>query len=244
MKIAASSAAFERALAAGDLTQLEWLDQCASDHEADGVLFDIRHFPRTDSDYLAQLKKMAADLGLTVAGLSASTPDTADIQTALALGAPLLVISAPAAPGQAEAWNDFLATMRPLAAAAKRANVTLALRNAPNTLCETVADCKRATKDVDSAWLRYALDVAALEASESSGTLNLKAVLAIHRITDLETFARDATEARTIVNALRGFRGFVAIEHRDANAERTAYHRAMRTLRAASAQAALETSDG
>jgi len=58
-------------LARGELTQLEWLDLCASELDLDGVLFDTRHFARTDADYLAQLKKTAVDLGLTVTGLVA-----------------------------------------------------------------------------------------------------------------------------------------------------------------------------
>ena len=68
MKIACSTASFERALAEKSLTQLEWLDLCANELEVEGVVFDARHFLRTDDEYLAQLKKLCVDVGLTVAG--------------------------------------------------------------------------------------------------------------------------------------------------------------------------------
>ncbi|MFN2450529.1 MAG: hypothetical protein ABR508_12200, partial [Candidatus Baltobacteraceae bacterium] len=101
MKLACSSSAFDQDLRSGDLTQLEWLDRCAGSIAADGVVFDMRHFPRTDDDYLAQLKKMAADSGLTVAALRDDaffqTQDTAKtLGIALALGAPLLTAPLPA----------------------------------------------------------------------------------------------------------------------------------------------------
>ncbi len=55
MKIACSSGAFAGPLAAGSLSQLEWLDACANELEVDGVVFAADHFPRTDAEYLAQL---------------------------------------------------------------------------------------------------------------------------------------------------------------------------------------------
>jgi len=78
MKLACSSTAFDQQLRSGDLTQLEWIDACARELAADGVVFDVRHFPRTDTDYLAQVKKMSADLGLTVAALRHDGFFTAD----------------------------------------------------------------------------------------------------------------------------------------------------------------------
>ena len=67
MKLACASGALNREIESGELTQLEFLDLCARDLASDGVVLDVRHFPRTDGDYLAQLKKMAADRGLDIA---------------------------------------------------------------------------------------------------------------------------------------------------------------------------------
>src|SRR5579884_2644633 len=103
MKLASSSTAFDEQLRSDRLTQLEWLDLCAHELAADGVVFDVRHFPRTDTDYLAQLKKMAVDLGLTVAALRHDGFFEGDdahmaqaVEIALALGAPLLCAPLPA----------------------------------------------------------------------------------------------------------------------------------------------------
>src|SRR5215469_1212812 len=67
VKLACSSSAFDQALQSGRLTQLEFLDLAARELRVDGIVLDARHFPRTDSDYLAQIKKMAADTCLTIA---------------------------------------------------------------------------------------------------------------------------------------------------------------------------------
>src|SRR5579875_1501161 len=70
MKLACTSGAFHAVIESGGLTQLEFLDFCAREAACDGIVFDVRHFPRTDDEYLAQLKKMATDRGLTVAAVA------------------------------------------------------------------------------------------------------------------------------------------------------------------------------
>ena len=70
MKLACASSSLHRDIERGELTQLEFFDLCARELACDGVVLDVRHFPRTDDDYLAQVKKMAADRGLTIAALT------------------------------------------------------------------------------------------------------------------------------------------------------------------------------
>src|SRR5579863_9211938 len=70
MKLACASSSFHRDIERGELTQLEFLDLCARELACDGVVLDVRHFPRTDDDYLAQIKKMATDRGLSIAALA------------------------------------------------------------------------------------------------------------------------------------------------------------------------------
>lgn len=205
MKLAISSAAFDRRLASGDLTQLEWLESCARSFDVDGVVFDLRHFPRRDRDYLAQLKKMAVDGGLAIAALDAdgffTTADDearASIVTdAATLGAPLVVASLPP-PGEipAAGFNEAVRAGKLAARAAKAANVTLALRNAPGTLGSSALELKRFVKDVDSAWVRFAIDAACIEPEE-----------------------RRALEARTVITYARemsklgAMRAFVCLEY-------------------------------
>jgi len=242
MKIACSSATFARPIAAGDLTQLEWLDICANELEVDGVVFDRAQFPRTDREYLAQLKKQASDLGLTVAAVSAAGafgPECDElIEVAVALGAPLLIGASPAAGDDPAAWGAFADAVKERSRAAKGANVTLAARNAPGTLCASSADLKRLAKDVDSAWLRFALDAAALGASDPADALLPKSVIAVHTIANLASFAAAGDgEAARVIGALARFRGFLVLEARDSPEPRDAYHRAVERFAAERANA-------
>jgi len=230
MKVACSSASFARAFTAGTLTQLEWLDICANELEVDGIIFDTRDFPRDDAEYLAQLKKSATDLGLTVAALAVGLLETqnaaARLGVAAALGAPLLIAGAPERSDDPQAWGAFADTLKAASGAAKRTNVTLALRASQGTLCESVADYKRIGKDVDSAWLRFALPPLALGAADDPAALLAKAVIAMHVLGEFDSFARENdAEALALVKALARFRGFIVLEHAlEPAAATTAYH--------------------
>ncbi|MGB6894787.1 MAG: sugar phosphate isomerase/epimerase family protein [Dehalococcoidia bacterium] len=72
MKLACSSWSFEQVIAAGQMDQGEWLRFCAEELVLDGVEFLDRHFPTTDIAYLREIKKLCADLYLTVCGASVS----------------------------------------------------------------------------------------------------------------------------------------------------------------------------
>jgi L-ribulose-5-phosphate 3-epimerase len=72
MKLACSSWSFEQVIAAGQMDQREWLRFCAQDLTLDGVELLDRHFPATDVAYLRQIKKLCADLYLTICAASVS----------------------------------------------------------------------------------------------------------------------------------------------------------------------------
>jgi len=221
MKFACSSRSFAPAFAEGRITHLEWLDVCANELEVDGVVLAASDFPRTDDDYLAQVKKTAADLGLTIAAVEAADlwdEPAAALAVAVAVGAPLVATRAAAEANEPEAAGAFIAAARRAARAAKAANVTLALRPAPGTLCATGAELKGLLKDVDGAWLRPALDTAA----DPLGTPLERAVIAHH--------ALGADDAAGIA-ALARFRGFVVLAA-TADREPSAYHAALAAFRA------------
>jgi hypothetical protein len=222
MKLACSSSLYDAPLAAGDLTQIEWIDLCARTLEVDGLVFGLRHFPRSDGEYLAQIKKMCADLGLTVAAV-----ETGDLfaerregsawpafEAAEALGAPLVLAGVPA-PDPAAAgggWQGMVGAAKLAARAAKAVNVTIAVRNAAESLCETSADLKRLAKEVDSAWLRFGVDPAALEGAAEIGALLGKTVIVSHRPGAIDAFGADqGNDVATILRSLRPFRGFFCI---------------------------------
>ena len=182
VKLACSSSSFDQALKSGRLTQLEFLDLAARELRADGAVLDVRHFPRTDDDYLAQIKKMAADTGLTIAAISSDEFFGADEQrmrdlmhVAVATGAPLLTgrLSAETA----MPWSTQLERLSTATSIAKKQNVTLAVRNAPTTFAATTADCKRVAKESDSAWLRFGIEPSAMDAASDLAAIADRTVL-------------------------------------------------------------------
>ncbi|HEY0798027.1 MAG TPA: TIM barrel protein [Candidatus Baltobacteraceae bacterium] len=243
MKIASSSASFDDRLRSGGLTQLEWLDICAKEFELDGVVLDARHFPRIDDEYVAQLKKLATDLGLSVAAVAADIVlahgDGAWLEIAARLGAPLLIARAPAADADVSAWNALAARARAVAAQAKALNVTIAVRNAPQSLCATSADLKRLAKDVDSAWIRFALDVAKLAPNESIEGVFTRTVAACHDVESLSS-GDERKGVLDVAAHLCGFRGFLVLDSIAQDAAPDQLGQAVRTARALLARAALD----
>jgi hypothetical protein len=164
MRIAVSSSTFRRPLAAGDLTQLEWVERCATELGADGVVTALVDFPRLDAEYVAQLRKVAIDLGIVPFGIDApgllepgGDPAAVERAVAVATGFGAAVIrTAPPAPGEVPPAT-FAAAVRAgkaLARGAKAANVTVLVPPAPGTIGEDFAGVRHLLKDVDSAWLR------------------------------------------------------------------------------------------
>lgn len=212
MRLACASGAFDRAVARGDLTQLEFVEACARELACDGVVLDVRHFPRLDNDYLAQIKKMTTDLGLTVAAYADDSfffgqADTiaASLERAWRLGAPLLC----ARVGRATdlPWSEQIEAIGKAAALAKGANVTIAVRNAAGSYAASGHDCKRIAKEADSAWLRLGLHPGALDAATDPASLIPYTVLLFCEIT--------LPPERDRVGAFESFRGFLALDRDD-----------------------------
>jgi hypothetical protein len=208
MRWCCSSRSFARAFGDGRLTQLEWIDLCCAHPALGGVDLAVEHFPRRDGEYLAQIKKLCADRGLTVAattiglsfGAAEIEPDVEAMRTAidlaLTIGAPLLRFSCAPAPGSpGVAWRELIRGLKASSEHAKRANVTLAVQPRPGSMIDGPADVKRAFKECDSAWLR----------------------LAAPATVPWEQLARDAvimvaSPAGSDGAALQRFRGFISLE--------------------------------
>jgi len=218
MRSCCSTASYRRAIESGALTQLEWLDLCARGLHVDGVEFDARFFPRTDDDYLAQLKKLCADRRLTVASATAISSlgggeDEAALESfvswidrAAALGAPLLRFEGGRASGSPGiAWREFVRALKHVCAEAKRRNITLALQAGDgDALVTTPLDVRRALKECDSAWLRVAMRAADLAGDASAQWRELldEAVIAT-------TKTGDRAEMAALDEA--GYDGFVSL---------------------------------
>lgn len=227
VKLASSSTAFDQQLRSGALTQLEWIDLCAHELAADGIVLDVRHFPRSDGDYLAQIKKMAADVGLSVAALrhdgffgSDHTHMEQTVGMAIALGAPLL--SAPLPPETDANWTQVQERLGTATALAKRHNVTIAVRNAPHTFAACSHDLKRVSKEADSAWLRYGPDFSALDAGSDAEALLPKTVLVWSEL-----------GSEPLAEMLSEYRGFVAMDAAQGDASSAEMKNALRRWRTA-----------
>lgn len=210
------------------------MDLCASGLDADGVVLDVRHFPRTDSDYLAQIKKMATDLGLTPAAIRDDSLFERDASGAervfeltVAVGAPLLATRLPFE--TAASWTQTLERLGDATGCAKRLNVTLAVRNAAGTFAGGSHDLKRVSKEADSAWLRYGPDFAAFGTGAQPEALLSRTVLAWH-----EAACGDEAEIAQTAGLLGAFRGFLALDRADGGASpadmQSALHRWRRAL--------------
>jgi|SRR5579862_7107386 len=233
MKLACASSALHHAIERGDLTQLEFVDLCAQELACDGVVLDVRHFPRTDDDYLAQIKKMAADRGLTIAALcdgaffaSDEASMTRVLRQAVAVGAPLVAGSL--AREVDCAWSDQLARLSVATSQAKAANVTLAVRNAPGTFAATTHDCKRVAKEADSAWLRFGPEPRAFDAASDPAALAANTVA-------LWSNVGDETEHSVgdVIRGFAGFRGHLALDEPSGDARVADMRSAMRSWRIA-----------
>jgi hypothetical protein len=178
---------------------------------------------------------MAADRGLDVVALADAgffggdeTAMRSSLERAVALGAPLL--AAPLPLETSGLWIEQLERLGSATSLAKRANVTLALRNAPGTFAATAHDCKRVSKETDSAWLRFGLDPSAFDAASDPASLAPNAVL-LWSGADAGANAMSTTLA-----AFAAFRGHLAIDERKGAATPSEMQNAMRSWRIALAE--------
>ncbi len=216
MKIATSSTSFDRFLTSGELTQLEWIDWCATELPVDGVVLDVRHFPRVDADYLAQVKKMCVDLGVTVAGVRSDDlfASHAAFDIALAVGAPLILAQASDESDDPQNWTSAVGAAQAASREAKRVNVPIALRAREGTIAPDAAALKRLAKDVDSAWLRYAFDPGAPGAGDPLAGILARSIVAAHESVELDAFGADVhADISGALRGLGGFRGFFALDY-------------------------------
>ncbi|MGH7661916.1 MAG: hypothetical protein ACRENA_13500 [Vulcanimicrobiaceae bacterium] len=216
MRLAVSSTAFDRTLAIGDLTQLELIDVCARMQSLDGIILELAHFPRRDSDYVAQIRKLSADLMLPIVAVrdDALAERSSDaLSVAAGVGAPYVLTRMPEAGiDPVHRYNAALGVLAPATAEAKRLNVTLAVRNVPGSLAADSFELGRLRKEADSAWLRFALDPLALDGPAQDGVRNY-AVLGYHAVRP-EPHDDDGR----VLAALGAFRGFLCLDVPGGNA--------------------------
>lgn len=258
MKICCTSHSYARLLSAGDLTQLEWIDLCANELGLDGVEFALAHFPRLDSEYVAQLKKLCTDRCLTVAALqhdialdAAAIDDHVlglerSLDVAEWLGAPLVRFSlAPSVGPQAVGWRELVRGLKTACVWAKRHNVTFALEPRAESLVSSSSEAKRIMKECDSAWLRLAPNASVLASPNREAWVEAleSATIVVAPMGSLDTFGADESIDYIVALTLlwqHRYRGFLTLEYNAAEAERPAVVRAVAWLRGILAKDALK----
>jgi len=158
---------------AGKMDQMSWLKECAA-IGLDGVELLNRHFPSTDADYLAKVKKACQDQYLTIAMVSAGghlsvsddakrAEEVADIErwtdVAHFLGAPCVRFfcgsSKELDAGGKPLYDKVVQAIRQIVAKGQKYGITMALENHGGTRADQLLSLM---KDVDSPYLRFTLD--------------------------------------------------------------------------------------
>lgn len=173
MKTSCSSWSYHRVIKEGRLDQMGWIRECAA-IDLDGVELLGYHFPSTEIAYLRGVRKLCADLHLTVAMVSAgghlTTSDDAKRQkevedigrwmdVAAYLGAPLIRFfcgkGAELEAGGPELYKKVMEAMRKVAAMGEQRGIVAALENHGGTTADQLLSLR---KDVNSPWLAFTLD--------------------------------------------------------------------------------------
>lgn len=172
MKISCSSWSYHRTIEAGKLDQAGWIDLCAKELKLDGVELLSNHFPRTDKQYLRDLKKRIIDYGLTVASVSASNhftvASTGDREReidkvkrwsdiGLFMSAPLIRIFAGSSDELKDRvmWDKVTKALYKCARYGEKIGVVMALENHGGFSADQVL---RMVKEAGSPWLRLTVD--------------------------------------------------------------------------------------
>lgn len=184
MQTSCSSWSYHRTIAAGSMDQLGWIRECAA-LGLDGVELLSNHFPSVEKDYLREVKKLCADLRLTIAMVSAGghltvaddaardaeVKDIAKwVDVAHWLGAPYIRFfcgsGAELAAGGKPLYAKVRKAMRKIASLGKRKGIVMALENHGGTTADQLLSLHR---DVKSDYLRFTLDTGNFPPTSSVG---------------------------------------------------------------------------
>ncbi len=239
MKSSCSSWSYHRTFAAGQLTQLGWVDECAA-LGLDGVELLGCHFPCTERDYLLAVKKRCADLYLTVAMLSAGghltvaedafrEAEIADIRAwverAAVLGAPCVRFfcgsGAELAAGGDALYEKVRTALGTVAEIGAREGIVMAMENHGGTTADQLL---RLIADVNHPYLKFTLDTGNYPPTSQVGPDTYTSIVrcAPHAAIVHAKFFNVTADGRDqefdwaqirMILAGAGFRGFLSVEY-------------------------------
>lgn len=239
MQTSCSSWSYHRTIAAGKMSQLEWIKECAN-LDLDGVELLGGHFPQTDREYLLALKKACADNFLTIAMVSAdghlTVADDAQrekeveairkwAEIAEFMGAPCVRFfcgsGAELEAGGRPLYDKVKVAIQQIAQAGAQRGIIMAMENHGGT---TAAQLLALLKDVNSPWLKFTLDTGNFPPTSQVGPETYKSIkkCAPHAAIVHAKFFNVTAEGRDrdfdwlkIRRILKraGFRGFLSVEY-------------------------------
>ncbi len=257
MKLGCSSWSYDRDLNEGRLDQLQWLRICAEDLALDGIELLDHHFPDTGQSYLRELRRRAAELGLTVSCVSVSNDfgrTTAEarrreiekvrswLHITHFLSAPVLRVFAgwlppeePPPTARKSFWPEVMACLQECAAAAAECGIVLALENHDGGgFVSRPDEIERCLREVDSPSLRLCLDTGDLGDLAAIERVARHAVHVHVKLIDLDDAGVDRHldwPATFAVLREAGYRDFLSIEYEGQEPAGTALPRAVAHLR-------------
>jgi sugar phosphate isomerase/epimerase len=177
MKLGLCTWSYHRSLESGKLNFVKLLEVCAKDLKLGGIDIIADHLPKTDKQSLLRIKKMAADLQLTIACLSPGnnfgkpTPEERKkeveavekwLDIGYTLGTPVLRIFSgwpwPYADKE-KLWPQMVDCIRECEKAAKEAGIVLAIEpHNDGGFLPTAVDTLRLLKELNSEWVKLNLD--------------------------------------------------------------------------------------
>ena len=175
MRVGCAAYSYREALTSGTLTLEEFVDRCAG-LGLDGVELTSYYFPRTDREYLNQLKRHCFRRGqhilATAVGSTLTLEDEGKrreqlgmirdwIEHSVILGSPCLrVFAGPVPPGDSEeqAFRRALEALQECVEAGARAGVSIALEN-HGGVTATARQVQRFLEAINSPWFGVNLDL-------------------------------------------------------------------------------------
>lgn len=248
MNTACNSWSYYRTIEAKKMDQIAWVRECAA-LGLDGIELLGYHFPRTDRAYLVELKKLCADLYLTIAMVSAegyfTGPDDARrqkeiesirqwVEIAEFLGAPRVRFfcgkSAELLAGGPVLFKKVVKALSDVAAIGAEHGIVMALENHSGMTADQLLAILDA---VNSPWLKLNLDTGNFPPTEKATT---EAYAAIERCAPHAAIVHakflnvkpDGSDGEFDFKRIHGlleragFRGFLSVEYEGKDADEVA----------------------
>lgn len=250
MKIGCTSWSFRNSLEKGKLDSIQWIKKCALELKLDGIEFLDKFVPRTDENYLKEIKKLCADLYLDIFLVSAcpvlGKEDIEEhkaqinylkqwIDIGFYMGAPIVRYLAGPKEGE-KSWDLMIEATKECVGYAQKKGIILAIEN-HSGMGETCEEILRIFEAINSPWLKLCLDTGNFKDKDIYSSI--EKTLHLTGVVHVKTYSPDTEGKEQRLDYERIFkifkkadyRGYLSIEYIGKEDESTAIPRSIRYLR-------------